>query len=237
MVGGAALVGHGTASNAEERLAAADTPTTGAEAGDIRPTSLSISAPTGEDFLARFRIGPKHWLSIVQAAAAAHNLPADFLAAVLKQESAFNPSSVSRVGALGIAQFMPGTAVRMKLRDPFDAEEAIPASARYLASLRSRFGNLGLAAAAYNAGPGRVSAWLSRGGKLPKETVDYVQAVTGRSAESWRGGPLLSSATPDAIVQTKPHNVRSQPASRRKARKDVAFCQKVGTACLELPTY
>ena len=68
---------------------------------------------------------------------------------------------MSPKGAEGIAQFMPRTADWHGLADPFDPIEALRHSAGYLRELRDRFGNLGLAAAAYNAGPGRVSAWLA----------------------------------------------------------------------------
>src|SRR5438552_17097099 len=80
---------------------------------------------------------------------------------------------------------MPGTAARAGLPDPFDPYQAIPAAAAHLRALRFRFGNLGLAAAAYNAGAGRVADWLSGRRILPLETVNYVRAVTGRSAEEW----------------------------------------------------
>jgi soluble lytic murein transglycosylase-like protein len=79
------------------------------------------------------------------------------------------------VGAQGIAQFMPGTAQERGLADPFDPEQAIPAAASLLRDLSQRFGNLGLAAAAYNGGPNRVSAWLAGNGSLPAETQDYVR--------------------------------------------------------------
>ena len=74
------------------------------------------------------------------------------------------------------------------LSNPFDVSAALKASASYLRDLRARFGNLGLAAAAYNAGPQRVQDWLSARGGLPKETRHYVQIVTGHSAEEWTGG-------------------------------------------------
>ena len=64
--------------------------------------------------------------------------------------------------AQGIAQFMPGTADERGLLDPFNPVQALPKSAEFLAELRSEFGNLGLAAAAYNAGPRRVRDWLAR---------------------------------------------------------------------------
>jgi hypothetical protein len=90
---------------------------------------------------------------------------------------------------LGIAQFMPETAVEKGLDDPFDPLKAIPASARLLRELRQQFGNLGFVAAAYNAGPRRVSQWLERHRKLPRETVGYVAHVTGRSVDQWRKTP------------------------------------------------
>ena len=81
---------------------------------------------------------------------------------------------------------MPGTALDRGLADPFDPEQAIPAAAHLLSDLRAQFGNLGLAAAAYNGGPNRVATWLTRNGGLPYETRDYVIRITGRTAEDWR---------------------------------------------------
>ena len=86
--------------------------------------------------------------------AAENELPVEFFARVIWQESRFNARAVSRDGAQGIAQFMPRTADWRGLADPFDPIEALRHSASYLRDLRNRFGNLGLAAAGYNAGPG-----------------------------------------------------------------------------------
>jgi hypothetical protein len=119
--------------------------------------------------------------------ASAYDLPIDFFTRLIQQESNFDPKSVSRAGALGIAQFMPGTARWRGLSDPFEPVEALKEAARWLRELRGQFGNLGLAAAAYNAGPGRVRNWLAGRGPLPRETRAYVQIVTGRSAEQWVG--------------------------------------------------
>src|SRR5215831_8760223 len=94
--------------------------------------------------------------------AAENELPVEFFARVIWQESRFNARAVSHKGAQGIAQFMPATADYRGLVDPFDPIEALKNSARYLRDLKARFGNLGLAAAAYNAGPGRVSSWLAK---------------------------------------------------------------------------
>ncbi|HWG05162.1 MAG TPA: lytic transglycosylase domain-containing protein, partial [Beijerinckiaceae bacterium] len=101
------------------------------------------------------------------------------------QESSFRASVVSPAGAQGLAQFMPKTAGERGLADPFDPEQAIPEAASLLRDLQQRFGNLGLAAAAYNAGPTRVTNWIAGGGDLPAETRAYVQKITGRSVDAW----------------------------------------------------
>jgi Transglycosylase SLT domain/SPOR domain len=124
----------------------------------------------------------------LEQAAAENGLPSDFFVRVIWQESRFNALAVSSKGAQGIAQFMPRTADWRGLSNPFDVSAALKASASYLRDLRARFGNLGLAAAAYNAGPQRVQDWLSARGGLPKETRHYVQIVTGHSPEEWTGG-------------------------------------------------
>jgi hypothetical protein len=119
-------------------------------------------------------------------AAQLNDLPAPFFIRLLFQESGFKPGVVSRAGAQGVAQFMPETSADMGLDNPFDPLQAIPASARLLRNLFQQFGNLGLAAAAYNAGPKRIHAWLTKKGKLPQETQGYVKIITGRPAETWK---------------------------------------------------
>src|SRR5258706_6852627 len=83
---------------------------------------------------------------------------------------------------------MPGTARWRGLADPFEPLQSLYESARWLGELREQFGNLGLAAAAYNAGPRRVLEWLGGRGKLPGETRAYVRIITRRSAEEWARG-------------------------------------------------
>jgi hypothetical protein len=126
---------------------------------------------------------------------AAHDngLPVPFFANLIWQESRLRDDAVSPVGALGIAQFMPEVAHETGLDDPFDPQQAIPASARFLRELRTQFGNLGFVAAAYNAGAHRVSEWLANDRALPHETLNYVLRVTGRSAEQWRTTPPTDS--------------------------------------------
>src|SRR5438270_1349655 len=131
---------------------------------------------------------------MVESAARVNDLPLEFFARVIWQESRFQSHAVGPVTrsgqrAQGIAQFMPGTASERRLLDPFDPVQALPKSAEFLRELKGQFGNLGLAAAAYNAGPGRVRGWLAGTGALPAETRNYVSAITGISVEDWaRGG-------------------------------------------------
>ena len=134
---------------------------------------------------------------IVETSANDAGLPVNFFTRLIWRESSFQPRAVSPAGALGVAQFMPGTASDRGLADPFDPATAIPASAKLLAELSQRFGNLGLAAAAYNAGPSALADWLAGRGFLPIETQDYVLAVTGHDVEEWRGDKPPASASPD----------------------------------------
>ncbi|PZA12278.1 lytic transglycosylase [Rhodopseudomonas palustris] len=127
---------------------------------------------------------------MIESAAKAHDLPLEFFARVIWQESRFQPDAVGPVTrsgkrAQGIAQFMPGTASERRLLDPFDPVQALPKSAEFLKELREQFGNLGLAAAAYNAGPRRVQEWLAGTGGMPLQTRDYVYAITGSSVDDW----------------------------------------------------
>jgi hypothetical protein len=123
---------------------------------------------------------------ILESSAKTEGLPVSFFTKLIWRESAFQPNAVSPAGAQGVAQFMPGTASARGLVDPFDPASAIPASAKYLAELVRKFGNLGLAAAAYNAGETAVDKWLDDKGQLPFETQDYVLALTGHAADEWR---------------------------------------------------
>jgi hypothetical protein len=123
--------------------------------------------------------------SAVAAVARAHDLPIPFFANLIWQESKFDTRTISRAGAQGIAQFMPQTAVEYGLINPFEPIHALNVAGKFLSELHGQFGNLGLAAAAYNAGPRRVIAWLAKRGPLPRETRNYVVKVTGRPAEDW----------------------------------------------------
>ncbi|WP_234450761.1 lytic transglycosylase domain-containing protein [Paracoccus sp. MC1862] len=127
--------------------------------------------------------------STIEKAAGENRLDPNFLARLLWKESLFEPEAVSPAGALGIAQFMPGTARIRKLDDPMNPAKAIHASADYLRHLIDGFGNMGLAAVAYNGGEGRASSFSKGSDSLPYETRDYVEAITGFNAWKWRDDP------------------------------------------------
>ena len=131
-------------------------------------------------------------------AAADNEIPEEFFTRLIWQESRFDPSAVSPAGAQGIAQFMPGTAAMRGLIDAFEPLQALRESASYLRELRTTFrGNLGLAAAAYNAGPGQVEGWLAGRRRLPWETQAYVRIITGHSAEAWVAQPTPQMSSPN----------------------------------------
>ena len=154
-------------------------------------------------------------------AASEQGLPIGFFARLIWQESRFDQWARSGAGARGLAQFMPLTAAEYGLHDPFDPLRSVAASARFLRELRDQFGNLGLAAAAYNAGGGRIRKWLNGQSSLPDETRNYVEIITGHPLTRWIvQKPLqVSFALPgrapcDGVdglsrqVQAKSHEVR-----------------------------
>jgi soluble lytic murein transglycosylase-like protein len=157
-----------------------------AEPGSAPPANATTGPPAAEGTSSPATT-PTTVCHALAAAAAANDLPFAFLTRLIWQESRFKAEAVSRAGAQGVAQFMPGTARLRGLGNPFDPLEAIAESARLLRDLNREFGNLGLAAAAYNAGPGRIRDWLSGRRPLPAETRAYVRIVTGRTAEEWAG--------------------------------------------------
>ena len=151
-----------------------------------------------------------------------YQLPVPFFANLIWQESRLQHDAVSTVGAQGIAQFMPEVAAEEGVGDPFDPRQAIPASARLLHALREHFGNLGLAAAAYNAGAHRVGEWLDRHRALPAETRNYVVRVTGRTVEAWRKArstiPSSLSSGRCLAASSRPSPSWSSPNCRKLIR-------------------
>jgi hypothetical protein len=190
-------------------------PAARASAEDAAPSKADVARPSVEELAIPQQKPPETGREtdtreamclMIESAAKANDLPLEFFARVIWQESRFQSDAVGPVTrngqrAQGIAQFMPGTANERRLLDPFDPVQALPKSAEFLSELRSQFGNLGLAAAAYNAGPRRVQEWLAGSGPMPQETRNYVAAITGTSVDDWATASKTSKP-PDRVPNT-----------------------------------
>jgi soluble lytic murein transglycosylase-like protein len=185
--------------------------TSQAVAWDSSPAKTGVAVPSVEELAmppekpagARESDTRESICLIVEAAARDANLPLEFFARVIWQESRFQADAVGPVTrsgeqAQGIAQFMPGTASERGLLNPFNPVQALPKSAEFLNELRNQFGNLGLAAAAYNAGPRRVQEWLAGTGPMPEQTRNYVFAITGTSVDAWAKAGATGKGPPSS---------------------------------------
>ena len=128
-----------------------------AETNDSAPVSDAKAVTTDTDQGLQKPTDLRSLCQTIASAAAQNGLPFEFFSRIIWQESRFNPGAIGPVTrggqrAQGIAQFMPATASEHSVRDPFDPFQALPKSAEFLRELNAQFGNLGLAAAAYNAG-------------------------------------------------------------------------------------
>jgi soluble lytic murein transglycosylase-like protein len=139
--------------------------------------------------------GPPAWPDILcpvlETEARTRGLPPVFFARVVWLENRFKPDALTTKRTPGTRQFMPYGAAGRGLAEPFDPVAALAASARLLHVLRDEFANLGLAAAAYHAGPWRIRDWLAGRAMLRSETEDYVLAVTGRAVAAWTEGDMI----------------------------------------------
>lgn len=169
-------------------------------------------------------IGPLTYLGdvcrVIGTTAREAGLDPHFFARLIWRESLFDAYAISPAGALGIAQFIPSTAAQRGLDDPFNPAEALRASAHYLSLLRDRFGNVGLAAGAYNGGEARMSRYLSEGGALPGETRAYVNWITGYRADRWRNDP--PEALDLSLGDDKPFNAACVDWARARKAPTVA---------------
>jgi transglycosylase-like protein with SLT domain len=172
---GCALALANTTANAQAGVPPAAPPLEGAQSAVVGGTPRAPTQSPTQDDVCR----------ALEQSAAENALPVEFFARVIWQESRFDAKAVSAKGAQGIAQFMPRTASWHGLADPLDPIESLRHSA-----------------AAYNAGPARVSAWLLNHRALPVETRNYVALVTGWTADEW-----ASSSPPEKAETTIPQGV------------------------------
>ena len=154
---------------------------------------------------------------LVEAAAKKYNMDADLISSVIAQESNFDPKAVSRKNAHGLMQLLPETATKLGVKNIDDPAENIDAGTHYLHDLLQKYNNdLGLALAAYNAGPDKVQQY----GRVPPyaETISYVRRVKrgyekGKSAASAKTpASPAPSASPVTIVPPAP--IAASPAPR-----------------------
>jgi D-alanyl-D-alanine carboxypeptidase len=153
------------------------------------------------------------WGPYINEAAARYNIPAQWIRAVMAQESGGEEQAVSPVGAMGLMQIMPGTYEELREEnglgaDPFDPHDNILAGAAYISEMYARYGSPGFLAA-YNAGPQAVDNYLAGESQLPPETVNYLAAITPNLGTALPlSGPLANYAVAGAASNTgAPTNV------------------------------
>ena len=154
----------------------------------------------------------------IEAVAEANALDPSFFARLIWKESLFDAGAVSPKGAQGIAQFIPETAQLRGLEDAFNPAEALSASARYLSELSRDYGNIGLAAVAYNGGEGRLARFLDRKDGLPAETRAYVRGdhrPLGRGVARQAARGRRPGAGPRPRLSGRLHRPGRQPQPAR----------------------
>ena len=143
----------------------------------VMPPSFTVDVTT------TFRLPPAAYEGLIKDAATKYSLSAALIRAVINAESAFNPLAVSSAGAMGLMQLMPALAAELGVDDPFDPRQNIFAGSRYLKQLLDAYdGDIALALASYNAGPGAVERY--NGVPPYPETQQYVKTITNALGDS-----------------------------------------------------
>ena len=164
--------------------------------------------------------------AFIGEAAERFGIPAPWIVAVMRAESANDPGAVSHAGAMGLLQVMPGTWAALRARhglghDPHDPRDNILAGTAYLREMWDRYGNVAAMLAAYNAGPGRYDDYLETGRALPAETRAYVAALapllgSGAASEAQMAAQTLPPDWRDAalfVARSEQHMASGMPGS------------------------
>lgn len=167
---------------------------------ETKPPSSSLSPSTvslANDDLPNAELSPKmtQYMPHIKTAAQKYNLPPELIAGIIWQESRANPQARSHCGAMGLMQLMPGTAAHLGVQNAYDPVQNIDGGSKYIRQMIDRFnGNLNLAVAAYNAGPGNVEKY---GRTVPpfRETQEYVPKVLGYASNFKASGLFIESTT------------------------------------------
>ena len=140
-------------------------------------TRVNASLYTAQAGGAATKLSPRQKIQeIISRVSKKHGVDEKLVNALVKQESGFNPNAKSKVGAMGLMQLMPSTARGLGVTDPMNPEQNVEGGVKYLKSMLNKYnGNVILALAAYNAGPGAVDKY---DGVPPyKETQNYVRSI------------------------------------------------------------
>lgn len=133
--------------------------------------------------------GPAEYVNMAAEAAQRHEIPVNLFEGMIQHESSWNPNAISPYGAEGLGQLMPETAASLDCANPFDPESNLEASAKYLKQMYDIYGDWDYALAAYNGGPGNVTA----GAPLPGWAIEYINAVKSQVVGSYASHSSITS--------------------------------------------
>lgn len=173
-------------------------------AGASPATAQAPGSPTASPTAASYSNDP--YAAYIAEASRRFGIPEAWIRAVMRVESAGNPSATSHAGAMGLMQVMPGTYAELRARyglgpNAYDPRDSILAGTAYLREMHDRYGSAGFLAA-YNAGPGRWEDHAYRGRPLPVETVAYIARLAPLAGGSAAPAPAVA-ARPDPLRWTR----------------------------------